>query len=232
MAAFKYHHASLIESNIRLMFSRLKKVSTKTITHEEFLNLFVPAAHRETYRAMAILSETGAYRRLYYTWGGLKLSFQVNEMLGKQPPPIPRIVELQPDAPEELINDITLWSQSGGDASGDFGRVYTLFGKLNETLTKGQIRFVWPSIIAICGANHADAVMLSVASELQELRQSGAVPLPRGLLQACRKTAATISMTGLIPHDVEWRDTGECLIQARDGSDYSEPELGDFRGLT
>ena len=228
MTAFKDTIAKQINENITTLFKRLKMVSKMTITHEQFLSLFVPAEHREMFRAMANLSDTGTWRRAHCQWSNSKLMFHLNES-GAYPPPVPRDMVLQHDAPADLVESISAWIRKGGDASADFGRVSAVFNKLNEELTKPQIRFVWPSIIALCNVTE---VLGPTAAELQELKPIGGVALPRGLLQACRKTAATIALAGLIPADIAARPEGEVTVEAVDGRALVEEGLGKFTGMS
>lgn len=228
MTAFNYEKANQINSNIHTLFWRLKMVSKMTISHEEFLQLFVPAEDRDMYRSIAVRANVGG-SVTRFQWGDTHLRLRLNHQTGAFPPPVPRDMSLQGDAPEELLNRIRTWMVSGGDASRDFGRVRAVFTKLNETLSKAQVRFVWPTIMALCNVND---VLAPLALEMQDLKASGGAPLPRGLLLACRKTAATISMTCLIPADIAEREPGEVTIEAADGGGYTEDGLGDFNGLS
>jgi hypothetical protein len=229
VTAFKYQHVNQINENIKVLFNRLKAVSKMTITHEEFLQLFVPAEHRDTYRSIAVLAETGSsFAR--FGWGDTHLRLRLNHQTASYPPPIPRSMILQHDAPEELVERIKVWMISGGDASRDFGRVRAVFNMLNEKLTKAQVRFVWPSIMALCNVNDT---LAPLALELQDLKAAGGAALPRGLLLACRKTAATISMTCLLPTDVASRDdAGEVTITTADGAEHCEDGIDGFYGMS
>lgn len=232
MTAFSRYPTGAIETNIRTMYARLRSVSSKTITHADFVKLFVPPLQRELFERIAYLAETGDARRATHKWGNIDLKFTLNERPGALPPPIPRAMSLQADAPEELVNSITAWSQNGGDSSGDFGRVMKLFQTLNKELTRNQLRFVWPSIIPLCGANPDNETMCELAKDLQECRPPLASPgLPHGLLQACRRTAATISMASLIPADVSDPELGQVTIRCGEQGHYVEPNL-EFYGLS
>lgn len=231
MTAFSYTLTHQIEKNIRTMFGRLAIVTRKSISHESFLNLFVPAHQREMFRTMANLSETGTGRRANYDWEGTGLLFRIYQKVNLRAPPIPRLMFLQEDAPEDLVADITRWATTGGNASGDFGRVLALFKALNEDLTRSQMRHVWPSIVPICDADPTNHQLKEVAKEVQDMRPAAFPPaLPHGLVQACRKTAATIAMTSLIPHDVEAPEHGEVDITAVEGARYEERDL-EYIGL-
>jgi hypothetical protein len=232
MAAFKYNLASQLERNIYAMFYRLKKVPAKSITHDNFISLFVPVEHRQMYRTIAVAAES-SNRRATYKWGDVVLGFTLNHFPGAYPPPIPRSMVLQPDAPEELVQNITAWSLNGGDASGDFGRVMKLFKTLNEELTRSQLRFVWPSVIALCRCDPDVAHIVEIGDTLQELKAPAIQPvLPHGLLLACRKTAASVALASLIPRDAPHPALGEVTVEAVNGRTYNEPSLGEFSGLT
>jgi hypothetical protein len=234
MAAFKYTYSSQIERNIYAMFYRLKKVSSKNISHNDFISMFVPAHDRQMYRTIAIVAGVTGSGRALHKWGDVVLGFALNQVPGLAfPPPIPRSMVLQPDAPEELVQNITAWSLNGGDASGDFGRVMKLFKTLNEELTRSQLRFVWPSIIAICRCDPDVAHIVEIGDELQELKAPAIQPvLPHGLLLACRKTAASVALASLIPRDAPDPELGEVTVEAVNGRTYSERDLGEFSGLT
>lgn len=232
MAAFKYAHANQIEQNIKTLFKRLKIVTKMQITHEDFLSLFVPSEHRQMYRDIGAVAKTGDRRVAHITWGGADLTFQLFDRPESPYPPLaPRDLVVQSDAPPELIAKIDHWMRSGvGDASGEMGRVDALFNKLNDLLTKGQMRFVWPSIIALCNVT---PVLSDVASELQSCRVPTNPPnLPHGLLLACRKTAETIAMAGLIPADVQESCELQGTIEMANGCSYDELDLGRFDGLS
>ena len=229
MAAFSYGTTQQIRENIRALFYRVKAVSKLPMPHEDFSALFILAEHRDMYRDMSMLSRTGEANGAYFVWGSTKLYFQMNKHDGQHPLPIPRDMVLQHDAPHELVSGITAWIANGGDASGEFGRVHALFNMLNETMTKGQIRFVWPSILSILSVN---PVLSETLKELQEVKVPTKQPeLPRGLLAVCRKTATIVATASLIPSDVPDPDIGAGYIEAANGQAYDEMGLGAFTGL-
>jgi hypothetical protein len=230
MPAFNYSASSQIKENIRTLYHRVKAVSTIPLTHEQFASLFIPAEHREMYREIATLARTESACGTTFDWGSTRLWIQMNRHDGQNPLPIPRDVVLQHDAPHELVSDITSWVANGGDASGEFGRVHALFNILNDTMTKGQIRFVWPSILAILSVN---PILSETLKELQEVKVPAKQPeLPRGLLAACRKTAMVVATASLIPADVPGFEVITGCIEVSSGQNYDEPGLGEFRGLT
>ncbi len=95
---------------------------------------------------------------------------------------------------EEMIGYI----QKRIEVAIDFGRVVATFEALNRYCsTPAQMRYMWPAILPI----------LSMNSELEGFRQAVAtfrVPsktpsLPVEVRAACKTTAATITMAGLLP---------------------------------
>jgi hypothetical protein len=231
MSAFSYNTSNQIEENIRALFYRVKAVSKIPMTHEQFASLFIPAEHREMYREIATLARTESFcAGVAFVWGSTELRFQMGRHEGVAPLPIPRTLVVQHDAPQELVSDITAWVANGGDTCGEFGRVQALFNILNKTMTKGQIRFVWPSILTILSVN---PILSETLKELQEVKVPTKQPeLPRGLLAVCRKTAFAVATASLIPADVPLFEGGAGYIEAAPGRKYYEPGLGEFSGLT
>jgi hypothetical protein len=233
MPAFSYAIKNDIDANISLMYTRLRCVSHKTLTHEDFIQLFVPAEHREMWRAAARLMVQHS-RAVSYQWhNGPWLQFNLYDK-GGSIPATPRVLELQPDAPMDLIQSITKWTTHGGDASGDCGRIMKLFDILNDKCSKSQLRFLWPSILTILCMDDNKTALKEWARELQELKPpKQPVELPREVLQACRRTSETVAMIALIPHDIlsRQREHGEVEIYTSSGVRYNEPGLGEFYGL-
>ena len=228
-SAFSYSACHPIRANIRVLFHRVKAVCKIPMTHEEFSSLFIPADQREMFLEMSRLAHCASTSGVDFTWGATKLRFRMVTTEHKKALLIPRDITLQDDAPPELIERITTWTTNGGDASGEFGRVAAVFELLNSTLTKGQLRFVWPSILTIL----AEGVELSATlKELQDVKVPTDAPeLPRGLLAACRRTAATIATSSLIPPDAAV-ETTEGSVEVVDGQKYEELGLGEYVGLS
>jgi hypothetical protein len=230
MSAFSYGAKNQIRQNIAALFERVRAVSKTPLTHEQFSSLFIPAEHRGMYREMAQLASGWSHNSTSVKWGSVTLKFAMNNWDAKRALPIPRDVALQHDAPAELVSDITSWAANGGDVSGDYGRVMALFDYLNDNLTKGQIRFVWPSILTVLGVTD---IMSETLKDLQEIRVPSKPPeLPRGLLAICRKTAGAVATASLIPADVEPFKEGEGYIEVANGQKYTEEGLGEFHGLS
>ena len=230
MPAFSYAVKGEIENNIRIMYARLRAVSFKSLTNDDFLRLFVPAVDREMYGKM-IGKVQPIHCHAHYEWlTGTDLVFTLRGAGGL----IPTCMALQPDAPADLLDAITKWTQQGGDASGDCGRVMKLFEVLNEKCSKQQMRFLWPSILTILGLNDEKTNLKQLAIEMQELKAPKKPPeLPMGVMQACRRTSETVAMCSLIPHDVLSRptDEGAVVLRTLASRSYSEPGLGHFIGM-
>jgi len=215
-SAFSYSACHPIRANIRVLFHRVKAVCKIPMTHEEFSSLFIPADQREMFLEMSRLAHCASTSGVDFTWGATKLRFRMVTTEHKKALLIPRDITLQDDAPPELIERITTWTTNGGDASGEFGRVAAVFELLNSILT----------ILA-------EGVELSATlKELQDVKVPTDAPeLPRGLLAACRRTAATIATSSLIPPDAAV-ETTEGSVEVVDGQKYEELGLGEYVGLS
>lgn len=233
MAAFSASAAQNISNNIRTLYARRRAVGQMHMTHEEFLQLLVPAPDRDLYRAMAPLAFEQRHWKLVQiqspVYGTLEVAIAQQDVPGSCAPPTPRSPTVQADTPEDLLSRFNDWIANGADSSGDYGRVQKVFYELNAICSKQVMRYYWPSIIAICSV---DDKTKGYASELQELKTpSSPKPLPAGLLQACKKTAETISTVQLIdPTFVPEAALHPVTLEIRAVRKYNEP-IGEFWGM-
>jgi hypothetical protein len=236
MAAFNYSVTQQIYNNIRALYFRRCQVGKMLLTHDEFLQLFVPATDRELYKAIAPLAHVEYHMRAPFVFdapghGTLKGMVVSRDVPGSFAPPIPRHPVIQPDAPEELRERFFSWINNGPDVSRDYGRVYKVFQELNENCSKHTMRYYWPTIIAICAENE---MTKRYAAELQELKMPlSPKPLPAGLFQACKKSAETISTVQLLdPSNFSAPDLQKqpLTIEIVAGQEYKEP-VGRFFGM-
>ena len=234
MPAFSQSTFHQLHQNIRALWFRRQRVGKMHLTHEEYINTFVPLEAREHFVAVArhVQSRPQWHELHWPTADGarLKLNLLLDSKIDRPAPPYMREHVVQPDAPQDVVDRINSWIVTGGDAHRDFARVGVLLGKLNDSCSRNTIRYYWPTIIPIC-AEHQDTKRY--AEELAALKPpKKPAPLPRGLQQACRLTAETITTTLLIPADVQDQGWGEATIQVAHGQRYSEPDLGAFNGLS
>lgn len=233
MSAFGNNYRFTIVNNIRGLYQRRLQLSRLALTYDEYINTFVPPEARQLFRSMAPYNGCTSYVR-----GELDLNqfgHDANASLHirsdhkhKFAPPLVRGLELQPDAPPEVVERFKHWLENGGDVHRDFARVVVLFTRLSESYSRSAIRHYWPTIMALCDG-HEDTKHL--IQELQVMKAPPAPkPLPPGWAAACRKTAATISTAQLIPAEVEGREIDEVLIQVNSGQKYTEEGLGTFFG--
>lgn len=231
MAAFSYGNRYNIETNIRTLYTRRQKIARLLLTFDEYIDTFVPAEARQLFREMMP----------YNGFTHIRASVELNQfghhgqgMLlirgdRKPAPPMVKGLELQPDAPSEVVGRIKTWLENGGDVPGDFGRVMRVFNYLNDNYSRATMRHYWPTIIALCGNNPATQ---DLVPELQNMKAPSSVkPLPAGVMQACRKTASTVSTAQLIPEDVGETEIDEVSIESRRSQLYNEPGIGAFYGL-
>jgi hypothetical protein len=55
MAAFPSHAIHRLQENVKLLHERRKKAGRMVLTHDEYVQLFVPPESREHFRAIAYL---------------------------------------------------------------------------------------------------------------------------------------------------------------------------------
>jgi hypothetical protein len=235
MSAFSWGTVNQITQSIRQLYYRRRQVGRMELTHEEFLQLFVPATNRELFRMAAPAADftSNVWSRFVIespVHGTITTSIWLRDVEDSFAPPRPRNPTIQPDAPEGLRAKFDSWIANGADSSRDFGRVQKVFQMLNEHCSKQTMRYYWPSIIAILSE---DDNTKGFAAELQQLKTpANPKPLPAGLLQACRKTAETISIVQLI--DKNFQRSGMAppiMMEVVAGQMYDEP-IGKFHGLT
>lgn len=233
MPAFSFNTVYQIHQNVHTLFRRRLAISRLTLTHEEYIQLFVPAPQRQLFRDIAPFNGLGHT----YVTGELDLGqFRDEPLKGhlyiggvcNNAPPLVKDLAVQHDAPPDVIARIKTWLENGGDVSRDFGRISKLLTMLNEGFSRGAIRHYWPSIMALCDGNEATIPLIA---ELQSMRPNATKPLPPGLVQACRKTAETISTARLIPDDVKEQEWGEVTLEVTRGQTYKEEGLGTFYGM-
>lgn len=234
MPAFSYSTLTQLNQNIRTLWYRRQRVGKMHLTHEEYIDTFVPLEAREMFAGVArhVQSRPMWHEMHWPVADGtrLKLNILLESKLDRPAPPYLREHVVQPDAPQHVIDRINTWIVTGGDVHRDFARVAVLLTKLNESCSRNTIRYYWPTIIPIC-AEHQDTKRF--AEELAALKApKNPAPLPRGLQQACRLTAETITTTLLIPAEAQDQGFGEATIQVAPGQRYNEPDLGSYGGMS
>lgn len=228
MPAFNQTVFGRITSNVRSLFHRRTQVGGLHLTTEEYLATFVPREARDLFRDTAPLM----FKQSLYHRFGLNLpdNKTIKAVLQSHGNAIllPRIIEIQPDAPPEIVQRIYGWIDNGGDVSRDFGRVNKVFAMLNTEYSRVGMRYYWPTILALCSEGD---MTKDLVQPMQELRTPATLrPLPRGLAKACRQTAETISTARLIPADASAPVYEEGVtLSIAVGQTYTE-DFGTFHG--
>lgn len=232
MSAFSYSVRYKLVDNIRTLYNRRKVLSRLLLTHEEYIDTFVPAEARQLFRDVMPYHDNSGYLRGKIDlrpFGGEQGQLWLRGDR-KACPPLVKDLTAQPDAPADVVERIKSWIENGGDAHRDFGRVTSVFTYLNDNYSRAALRHYWPSIMVLCDQNDETKYLVQ---ELQTMRPPvNLKPLPPGLVQACRKTASTVSTAQLIPTDVSGAEIEEVSIEAVCGQQYREDGLGEFFGLS
>jgi hypothetical protein len=229
MPAFNADFSRKIVANIRTLFHRRNKVGDVYLSDEEYLATFVPAAARDLFREVGPLIAKPVSRSRF-NMSMLGSAQAVLHLHGTTSPPVPRRLEIQPDAPGDVLARINSWIENGGDVSRDFGRVVKVFEVLNREHSKVSMRYYWPTILALCSESPDTKDM---ARELQHLRTPTTLrSLPPGLATACKQAANTIATARLLPTDTTapvYTDGATLLVVH--GHTYAE-DFATFSGET
>lgn len=232
MAAFSFVDAHLLRSNISKMFNRLNMVSTTTLTHEDFLTLYVPEQQRDDFRKMSGLVARADRRIVEHTWyrpdhKDVELHFTLNETPTSPCPLVPRECNLQPDS-GAVRAKIDEWLENGVHASRDFGRVLRVFERLNDECSAQMMRFYWPSIMAIAAEDDSTQ---KINERLRSMSGVTRNPLPHGMQGAIRKASESVTAATLLSKDMVAPPRGQVTLRVCAGQKYTEPGIGSFTGL-
>jgi hypothetical protein len=232
MPAFGNNTVWAIRDNIRTLYTRRKKIGQLALTHEEYILTFVPSEARQLFRDISLYVDSQSHSHRFTLTNLAKpteATLYIRDTKEKRQPPIGRTLELQPDAPKDVLDRIAYWAANGGDPSCEFGRVAKVFDLLNSKCSKKTMRYYWPTILSIMSEREDTKIM---AKDLQDLRMPAKPePLPRELLEACKLTAETIAGAKLIPATIKEAEPGEVMIEIKVGQTYIEP-FAHFYGMT
>lgn len=233
MTAFNRSVMYEIRDSIRVLYGRRKMLGQMTMTHQEYIDTFVPSEARHMFRDISRFIDTAAQTHSFKLDCGegktQTAMLFMRSTADKRALPMVRELTIQPDAPKDVIDRINYWIKNGGDPSRDFGRVAKVVDMLNTVCSKTAVRYYWPAIISLLGERE---ITRELSKELQELKMPGKIPpLASSLLVACRLTAETIANAKLIPHDIKAPEHGEVTIEIKVGQLYNEP-FSTFYGIT
>lgn len=235
MPAFKTQHDYAINDTITQAQGRMHGVSQLHLSHQDFLELFVPHEQREMYStigAVAVTPNNGAINVPWATSDGdeVYLKFYVQSTEGSPMPPIPRNPTLQ-DANPRVVERINNWLANGAvNVPVDFARVRVCFDTLNGLcVSPAAMRFFWPTITAICSMSN-NPELKSIADNITAMKVPAKIPpLPSGMGVTLRKAAATIAMAQLLPADVTAvRPAVRLVLAAPNNGWVTEPGVGQF----
>lgn len=232
MAAFSYSNRYQIEQNLHTLMARRLSLPGLTLTHEEYIDTFVPAHVRQLFRDITPYHGVRGYAHAKLElkpFGAPGIAAFHIAGTDKPAPPLVAGLEPQPDAPPEIVERIRIWAENGGDVYRDFGRVLFVFNYLNQNYSRAALRHYWPTIMALCDAETTQHLLEDLQSSKAP---SGLKPLPTGMVQLCRATASTIATARLIPETTAsgGDKRGEVTIMSGAAQQYREHGF-EFYGL-
>jgi hypothetical protein len=172
------------------------------ITHDEFLELFAPPEHWELLKTAGEIAQvsnagggrhSGHLRHDGVAGGTASITFAMNG----DGPLLPRNDVVLKKAPKELVERVTSWVNREIEVAMDFALAKVLLDWFNAHFeTKGQIRFVWPSLVSLCSLSESTAELGERLREFKTVRAFPAMPLE--VRAACKKTSGIITSAMLI----------------------------------
>jgi hypothetical protein len=191
--AFKEKQLSALIKQITTLQHRMHATNELNLTHDNFLELLVPPEDHYVMKRAPIISYVYC-SECAYAWP-LPLCRTRFTLRGANRPAVPSIPALQPTACPKLVEYVTQWLERHIEINTDFGRARLVLALLNDHCTNPtQVKFFWPSIMALCG--QVDELNTLFA----EARRPNHIPsLPVGLRQACQRSATTIALAQLLP---------------------------------
>lgn len=186
-----------------------------TFTHEEFLELFAPEEDRHILREasrVAHVTTTGGYlraemksERLRKLFDDRAASVMFTVHSGDHGAPLlPRNNIVLPTAPEHLVTRLEDFVVTQVEQNREVNRCHRLLYWLDANCTgMSQVRYLWPSILAICAMDQSNNEALAeFANRTRELKRPQALPhMPPEVRAAFKSTASIIAAIGLLPSD-------------------------------
>jgi hypothetical protein len=198
----------IVRAGIVVLHERMKRLNPLGFTHDEYLALFAPKEHWEPLKLGAEMSTSGASGGRHY--GSLKhgtltgeLAEIVFDVAADGAPLMPRNTAVLMNAPKELLYRLVTWANREIEVGLQFAAAAALMDWLNvNCATKDQMRFLWPSVVTLCGMNECTA---DLTERLREFKAPKHLPaIPAEVKAACRMTSGIIAGASLL---VEEPDT-------------------------
>ena len=206
MSALNGNKHAYMLSAIQVLQNRMSGHINCDLTHEDFLNLFVPQHLHET----AI--EVPKYFHLPYRSSNVQHSValasvnqtctfvaQLHEAKGKHAPMVPREIIKHSEENPQFMPVLEVLEQMS-DMARRFALAKRVLTELDKRCsTPQQMRFLWPTMLVLMD-NSVDDATKNAANKLRAVRAPKTFPaLPAWLRMACKDSSEIITAASLIP---------------------------------
>jgi len=198
-----------LRENITTLKQRMGRLNRLSFTHDEFLALFAPVEDHDILKRAAEVANVTAsggsalcmFKHHGVTGEAVQMMFVVS---ADGAPLMPRNTTVLRNAPKELVDRLVTWANREIEVAMQFSRAENLIYWLNNHCdTKDQVRFIWPTILALCSVREGT---VQLADKIREFKPARKLPtLPMEVRAACRETAGTIATALLLdPNEEPW----------------------------
>jgi len=227
-----------LQQNLTQLRPRMERLFPLGFTHDEFLALFAPKEHWPILKSASevadVTSNGGAHS------GDLKdgrldaefvnYNFTVIRMPdGGDPPLSPRNHTVLKKAPPELVTRLVEWTNQQLKIRYDFATAAALMEWMGSHCeSKHQIRFLWPSLVAIASLQEHTA---DFADRIRDFKVPRSLPpMPAEVRAACKMTSGLIAGAMLLPEEPEARAVPPVTVEICGGEAVHDGgALGEIR---
>jgi len=228
-----------------IVFRRLEEAVALSLSYDEYLSLFLDddkkyvlmEASKLVVRSPGVSSMFHVPRQLVHNISALSdvaMSRLTLSVFVKSPPSVSYLVPngtIRHDAPSELVSRVVNWASKSVELGISINRIRALLWYLDRECDNGaQIRFLWPSILALCAFYEGTK---ELGDRLRVLKPPRSLPsLPQEVKLNCRLTAQTIAAAQLMPEPEVQNISDHTLVKfdvADTDATVSSPYLGAMR---
>jgi len=239
MVAIPQRHLYQLENSITKLGEKWINFHNVGFSHAEFLTMFAPEGHWEFLNSASEIAEvnaSGGWRdsefndpRFTEAFGSshVRLMFQVH-LINNRAPLMPRNKVILASIPQDVRDKLTSWVIERTEIMFNINRVRAVLSWLSTHCDSGpQIRFLWPSIIALASLNESTH---DLGDRLRELRPPRSLPaLPSEVKAGCRMASTTIASAMLLGEPEAFTAPVTCTILRVDAQ-RKEGALGILNG--
>lgn len=204
MSAISSYKQSMMRHSINLLFKKMTSHIKYDVTHDEFIDAFIPPHLREMARSIpqhfdVRFRNTTVNIDIPVEGRGARIVLDITDYKGALAPMIPRTC-LVPPPDHPVMLKVTDYLMQYAEVSKQFSLAMRVLEELDKRLgSDAQMRFFWPAVLILL-EQHDDAEMKATADKLRVSKPPRNSPyLPEWVRTACRDTSASIAAASMIP---------------------------------